>query len=177
MWRRALLGLATAAVLAVPGPARPETGSFRVRDLDPMQAAALEHALAGAVQRLQSQECRQIFSDFQDLSGHPLQRRLDALGVDAPDYLSLILFVDGSGRRSCHGTDTLAVTAPGSRVVYVCGRYFREAQARRPDRAEFVVLHEALHTLGLGENPPDSLAITRRVGERCDQAPASLGIR
>jgi hypothetical protein len=29
------------------------------------------------------------------------------------------------------------------------------------------VLHEALHTLGLGENPPDSFEITRRVGQRC----------
>ena len=60
-----------------------------------------------------------------------------------------------------------AVTAPGSRVVYVCGRSFAEAQARSPKRAEMVVLHEALHTLGLGENPPDSGEITRRVGERC----------
>jgi hypothetical protein len=61
----------------------------------------------------------------------------------------------------------MAVTAPGSRVVYVCGRRFAEAQSRSATRAELVVLHEALHTLGLGENPPDSLEITRRVGQRC----------
>jgi hypothetical protein len=30
-----------------------------------------------------------------------------------------------------------------------------------------VVLHETLHTLGLGENPPDSRAITRQVTARC----------
>ena len=61
----------------------------------------------------------------------------------------------------------MALTTPGSRVVRVCGRRFWEAQARNPERAELVVLHEALHTLGLGENPPDSLEITRRVGARC----------
>ena len=61
----------------------------------------------------------------------------------------------------------VALTAPGSRVVYVCGRLFQEVAARSAARAEIVVLHEALHTLGLGENPPDSLKITRRVGERC----------
>jgi hypothetical protein len=49
----------------------------------------------------------------------------------------------------------------------VCGRVFREAASRQESRAEIAVIHEALHTLGLGENPPDSLEITRRVAERC----------
>jgi hypothetical protein len=132
-----------------------------------MHAAAVERALAGAARRLESPTCRRIFSDFRDASGTPLQSRLDALGLAAPDYLSFFVFADGFGRRSCHGTDIMAVTAPGSRVVYVCGRSFAEAQARSPKRAEMVVLHEALHTLGLGENPPDSREITRRLGERC----------
>ena len=61
----------------------------------------------------------------------------------------------------------MAVTAPGSRVVYVCGRAFTEAQSRSAERAELVVLHEALHTLGLGEDPPASPEITRLVGRRC----------
>ena len=33
--------------------------------------------------------------------------------------------------------------------------------------AEIIVLHEALHTLGLGENPPLSAVITDRVAARC----------
>jgi len=48
----------------------------------------------------------------------------------------------------------MAVTAPGSRVVYVCGRSFADAQARSAERAELVVLHEALHTLASARTLP-----------------------
>jgi hypothetical protein len=163
-----MAGLVLAALTASPEAARPERSPFRIRDLNPMHAAALERALAGAVLLLlESAECRRIFADFRDGAGAPLRDRLDRLGVTAPDYLTLVVFADGSALRACHGTDVMAVTAPGSRVVRVCGPRFSAAQARSPERAELVVLHEALHTLGLGENPPDSLEITRRVGERC----------
>jgi hypothetical protein len=135
--------------------------------LNPVHAAAVERALAGATRRLEDPGCRTIFSDFHDAAGAPLQDRLDALGLSGRDYLSLVHFADGSTRRTCHRGDVAAVTAPGSRVVYVCGRRFQEVAAGSARRAEIVVLHEALHTLGLGENPPDSLAITRRVAERC----------
>lgn len=33
--------------------------------------------------------------------------------------------------------------------------------------AEAIVIHEMLHSLGLGENPPTSDYITSRVMERC----------
>ena len=167
MRNRLLAGVAAALVAIFPGTAQPHVPRFRVRDLNPMHAAAVERALSGAARRLESAECRRIFEDFRDGAGTPLQERLGALGLDAPDYLSYIVFVDGIGRRSCHGGDVMAVTAPGSRVVHVCGRAFAEAQARSAERAELVVLHEALHTLGLGENPPASLEITRLVGQRC----------
>lgn len=159
--------VAVAMVLVSPRSARPHVPRFRLRDLNPMHAAAVERALRGAARRLESAECRRIFADFRDGSGAPLQDRLDALRLAAPDYLSYIVFADGIGSRSCHGGDVMAVTAPGSRVVYVCGRAFVEAQARSAERAELVVLHEALHTLGLGENPPASPEITRLVGRRC----------
>lgn len=164
---RALASAVAAIVLLAPRNADSHIPRFRVRDLNPMHTAAVERALAGAARRLESPECRRIFADFHDASGAPLQDRLDTLGLAAPDYLAFIVFANGSGSRSCHGGDVMAVTSPGSRVVYVCGRSFLEAQARSADRAELVVLHEALHTLGLGENPPDSLEITRRVGRRC----------
>jgi hypothetical protein len=165
--RHATAWMAISAALASAVPARSELRSIGPLRLNPMDAAAVERALGGAARRLQSPECRRIFSDFRDAAGAPLQDRLDAFGVSAPDYLSLIVFADGSGRRSCQGTDIMAVTTPGSRVVYVCGRHFAQAQRRSPARAEVVVLHEALHTLGLGENPPDNLEISRRVAERC----------
>jgi hypothetical protein len=165
MRRRIVAYVALAA--AFPVSAQPAPGSFRVRDLNPVHGAAVERALAGAARRLESAECRRIFTDFRSTSGAPLQEGLQALGLEAPDYLSLIVFTDGFGRRSCQGSSVMAITAPGSRVVYVCGRRFWEAEARSPERAELVVLHEALHTLGLGENPPSDPEITRGVRERC----------
>jgi hypothetical protein len=139
----------------------------RTLDLGPFYAAAVERAVQGATRRLQNPECRRIFADFRDASGVTLQARLDSLGMPATDYLQRLVFTDGFGHRGCRRGDALALTAPGSRVVYVCGPRFQRAQARRPQTAELAVLHETLHTLGLGENPPDSLEITRQVGARC----------
>jgi hypothetical protein len=36
-----------------------------------------------------------------------------------------------------------------------------------PTLAEAMVIHEMLHTLGLGENPPTTFEITDRVMARC----------
>jgi hypothetical protein len=159
--------MAAAALLMAPGPGQPAYHAARGLELNPMHAAAVDRAVAGASRRLQRPACRRVFHEFHDEAGAPLQDKLDALGVGPADYLSLVVFADGSGRRTCRRNDVLAVTAPGSRVVYVCGRVFNEAAVRQASRAEIAVIHEALHTLGLGENPPDSLEITRRVTERC----------
>jgi hypothetical protein len=156
-----------ACVLVVAGEPGPARSAARTIDLGPFYAAAVGRAVEGAARRLQSAECRRIFADFRDASGHTLQARLDAAGVPAEAYLRRIVFTDGFGHRSCRTGHALALTSPGSRVVYVCGPRFQRAHARRPAEAELAVLHEALHTLGLGENPPDSLEITRQVGARC----------
>jgi hypothetical protein len=57
----------------------------------------------------------------------------------------------------------LAFTQPNSLVVRVCPRLIQF----QGDWAELTVLHELLHSLGLGENPPSSAEITDRVRERC----------
>jgi hypothetical protein len=48
---------------------------------------------------------------------------------------------------------------------------FAEVQLRQPGVAESMVIHEILHTLGLGESPqpgaPTSIEITQRVEARC----------
>ena len=38
---------------------------------------------------------------------------------------------------------------------------------RNRQTAEIIVIHEFLHTLGLGENPPTSEAITAQIALRC----------
>jgi hypothetical protein len=167
MARGAAIWVSTMVLAAAPGQVQPGFHAARGLELNPMHAAALDRAVAGAVRRLERPACRRLFDEFRDAAGAPLQDRLDALGVGPADYLSLVVFADGSARLTCRRDDVLAVTAPGSRVVYVCGRVFNEAATRKASRAEIAVIHEALHTLGLGENPPDSLEITRRVAERC----------
>jgi hypothetical protein len=150
-----------AAVAASPA------GHARSLGMDPLHAAVVERAVEGARRRLRAEECRRIFTDFEDATGAPLQRRLDALQLDGAAWLGRIVFTDGFGQHACRTGTALALTMPGSRVVYVCGSRLRAAQSRRSADAEVVVLHEALHTLGLGENPPDSLSITRQVAARC----------
>jgi hypothetical protein len=159
--------MAVAALALMAAPAR--TAAHRI-GLGPLYGAVVDRAVEGARQRLASDECRRIFSDFHDAAGIPLQRRLDAMRLDPRDYLGRIVFTDGFGHRFCRQGDALALTSPGSRVVYVCGPRLQQAQSRRAADAEIVVLHEALHTLGLEENPPDTHTITRQVVRRCGPA-------
>jgi hypothetical protein len=42
-----------------------------------------------------------------------------------------------------------------------------EIARSRPYEAEVCLIHDMLHTLGLGENPPTSSEITQRVKRRC----------
>jgi len=167
MTRAAAVWMMAVVMGAAPGRVEPGFHGARGLELSPMHAAAVDRAVTGASRRLESGACRRLFHEFHDGAGAPLQDRLDALGVGPADYLSLVVFADGSGRRTCRRDDVLAVTAPGSRVVYVCGRVFNAVAMRKASQAEIAVIHEALHTLGLGENPPDSREITRRVTERC----------
>ena len=100
-----------------------------------------------------------------------LQEKLDALGETGQSYLGkLVLFYEGSGSRACHsskGDDVSAATATGSRVVFICGANFAEGRRPKPFGPEAVIIHETLHSLGLGENPPTSDAITWKVFSRC----------
>ena len=70
-------------------------------------------------------------------------------------------------RAACKRDGILAYTAPGSRAIYLCGRTFLRAAQREPEEARAVVIHEMLHLLGLGENPPAAKEITHRVKQRC----------
>ena len=106
-------------------------------------------------------------SEFQDGAGRPLHAKLSALRTDGPRYLGLLLFIDGRATGWCLAGQTLAYTEPGSRVVFVCGRRFHEAWKRSPAFAEAAIIEQALHTLGLGENPPSPQAITATVQSYC----------
>lgn len=129
-------------------------------------AQALERALPGAAQKLADPKCAELLVEFKDATGRTLRQNLEALGQTPSGYLELIVFADGHLRRSCAKSDNLAVTAPGSRVVYLCPEFAR-AKGRPDGYRENILIHEALHSLGLAENPPSTAEITERVAARC----------
>jgi hypothetical protein len=149
---------------AIDISADPSLSAIRHRKMDEVvRIAVLE-----AHRRLESPRCREIFSGFRDLAGRPLQENLDSLGLTGQGYLAWLLFVDAGFQGRCGGGDVLAYTVPGSRVVYYCGRRFaRKIKEGRLGLLAVLVLHEELHSLGLGENPPGPDEITREVEARC----------
>ena len=149
---------------AGPDANRPE---FLVRIAHDATADTVRRALQGAAARLESDRCRGVFGEFADVAGHPLQEALERTGLSPAGYLSQILFYDGSGHRLCQKGRVLAVAHPGSRVVLVCPEAIRARYRRDPRYVEAILIHEALHTLGLAENPPTSFQITTQVLARC----------
>jgi len=124
-------------------------------------------AVRDAAEKLSSPACREVFSDFRDAEGNLLQKKLDALEVSGADYLGWARFFDGQGKSICESREILAATNPGSRVIFVCTAQFSLVAHREPGLAAALIIHEELHSLGLGERPPDSKAITAQVIARC----------
>jgi hypothetical protein len=130
--------------------------------------AFVKMAVVEAHRRLAGETCREIFGDFRDSSGRPLQERLDSIGQTPQSYLGWIRFSDAQLRGPCARTDVLAFTTPGSQVVSFCGEKFQRAIRRRGvGLVSVIIIHEELHSLGLGEDPPSSEEITRHVQARC----------
>jgi hypothetical protein len=164
MFRRSLvLRLFGFLLLAIPAIANPAP---RLRPLASVYAATLERAREGAARKLASPECLMVLDDFRDAAGRPLAQRLAVFERSAADYLRMVPFLDGSSERLCRGGRAELFTVMGVPRVFVC-RSFADLQIRNPWIAENMVIHEMLHTLGLGENPPSSGEITRRVNDRC----------
>jgi hypothetical protein len=134
----------------------------------PALTPAVRFAILRAHEALENPICRQIFVDFQDSSGRTLQERLDSLGETAQSHLAGMLFYEGWPGRPCPSSRMLAATIPGSRVVYFCGPKFASLIGRDPSALGVAILHEELHSLGLGENPPTADEISRRVAQRCN---------
>jgi hypothetical protein len=126
-------------------------------------ARAVEHA----AEKLSGAECQEVFSDFRDADGRTLQQNLDRLGQTGVGYLHWTLFYDGTGKHVCEVRQILASTSPGSRTVFICAAQFSIVAKHDPGLAAALIIHEELHSLGLGEGPPDSKEITARVIARC----------
>jgi len=127
----------------------------------------LDVARRGAIRRLSTVKCQQVFADFTDQVGHALTTNLVATGRSPMDILAELYFVGADDAIQCRQSGgVVAFTTPGSRVVHVCGkRFIRPALNRKS--GEIVLIHELLHALGLGENPPTSAQISKAVLTRC----------
>jgi hypothetical protein len=137
-----------------------------IRIPDPLARRTTIEALESASAQLADGDCRKILTDFDDGNGRSLADRLSAVAVDIHVYLTMVTFIDESRHKMC-ASGVLAFTAPGSRVVRVCVEELKRINGQQPNYVVATLIHEILHTLGLGENPPSSSEITKRVIARC----------
>jgi hypothetical protein len=151
------------ALTAAPASGGAQAG---LRPLPTLEARTVEFAREGAMRRLREPGCRALLDEFRDAEGRPLSSKLAAFGVSADQYLAMVPFLDGTQRPLCRSGQSQLLTMRGVARVLVC-KPFLETVDRNRVSAEVYVIHEMLHTLGLGENPPSSLEITQRVTHRC----------
>jgi hypothetical protein len=146
-------------------------GSFNVRIEDGRAAEAVRRAVAGAYERLKDPACQALLHRFSAVRGRLLHENLAATGQSSERYLATrVFFYEGYRLPTCRSRRAkkgLAVTWPGHRSVFVCTTRFSDMAHRNPTEAEVIVIHEMLHTLGLGENPPSSDEITAAVIRAC----------
>src|SRR5262249_40953361 len=136
--------------------------------LDGKARMVVKDSIEGAVRRLGSPTCQGILNEFTDPAGHTLADNLAAWGKAPADALAALYFVEGDGSPRCRTDETTAAfTVPQSRVVHVCGTRFADRFARKTTGGEILMIHELLHALGLGENPPPTAQITATVWRRC----------
>jgi hypothetical protein len=159
-----------AAAVVLTAPAAPlvalQPDRSRILTRTGSDTVAVLMALNGAQRKLRDPECRLLLTDFRDGDGRPLIENLAGFEVEPADYLTKLIIRDGadrSGGSRCR-TDAAAVTVPKDHVVHVCGASFR---LQPSGTRENTLIHEMLHTLGLGENPPSSAEINAQVRRRC----------
>jgi hypothetical protein len=151
------------------GPPFPDGDWPNIHIEDIYTRDATRRAVRGASEWLAQPKCRTLFLEFKDERDLPLTARLRELETDPAGYLRMVLFLDGARSATCERHGVLAFTAQGSRVVYVCGRDFERAWRRDAREVQATIIHEMLHSLGLGEHPPSPREITYRVQRLCWQ--------
>jgi len=144
------------------------------RPLNAYDRSVVERVRARAAAKLDDPECGKLLTDFKDGGGRTLESNLQPWGVNVSGYLLQLSFLDGSPLPACRKREVMMTVIPGVPRVFVCPAGGGRATSRLAQVefasgsvAEAMVIHEMLHTLGLGENPPSTFEITERVRERC----------
>ena len=177
-----LLGVAVALHLLVAGPAGarpvPSVGDNGAEPaapvarraillkLKPLDEGTVRSALDLALAMLASPDCPGVYSDFRRPDGRTPQDELERMGIGPEEFLESLVFTDGSREAVCREGRAVMTATPGRTLIYVCPG-FADFQLRSARKSAAVVIHESLHALGLGENPPSSGEITRRVERLC----------
>ncbi len=139
-----------------------------VRSVDFRLGGPFRLAVAAAADRLLSPTCASVLDEFTNrATGRSLGDALDETGLSAPAFVLGLTYYSASGLPPCRDQGILAYTNPGSRVVFVCPVAFARAARAEPGFAANVLIHEALHSLGLADDLPSSVEITRAVERRC----------
>jgi hypothetical protein len=128
---------------------------------------ALIDALSMADGLLDAPPCLALFEQFRDSAGHPLSMTLAAARETPRERLARLYFADANGNRCRDNPRMIAYTAPGSRVIWICGERFADQFAMAVRPGAFRLIHELLHSAGLGEDPPTSAQITDAVARSC----------
>lgn len=169
----AALALGLAAVSGQAGQDQPAAGRTSPQalflNLKPLDQGTVRRALDLALATLASPGCPQVYADFTLPDGGTPQDKLERMGIGPEDLLETLVFTDGSREPVCQMGRAVLTTTPGSRVVSVCPS-FAQFQIKNPGKSASLMIHESLHALGLGENPPSSNEITQRVERRCWKA-------
>ena len=162
--------LAPAALVAAVSGSRPAVAAEpeSTAYVAPRLGTAFKTTVERAAQRLNEPSCAAVLTDFADgRTGRPLAETLAGTGLTPAAFLSSLAFLDGTGTALCGNAGVMAHTTPGGRAVLVCREQFQGLQRKDRGAAARVLLHEALHTLGLFENPPHPYEINDKVHERC----------
>ena len=147
-------------------PAAPAGRRAILLRLKPLDEGTVRSALDLALALLGSPDCPGIYSEFQRPDGRTPRDELERMGIGPEEFLESLVFTDGSREAVCRRDRAVMTATPGRALIYVCPR-FAAFQIGNPRLSAAVIIHESLHALGLGENPPSSDEINRRVERRC----------
>jgi hypothetical protein len=164
MWRQPVC--VCAVLLAICSHATSATAQILL-DFNGEDGWNMKRVVEAAAVRLAHCSCQKLLFDFVDEQGAPLGTRLASTSRNPVEAFTALRFVNKPLAPQCRTGNRLAFTFPGSQVIYVCSLKLRNESMRNSVRTELILIHEFLHSLGLGENPPTSAAITTQVTARC----------
>ena len=151
---------------ALRARAEPPASVLAARMLPPGPLAmVLAPAVALATERLGTDGCRQVFEELCDFTGRPVARRLEAGERSASSHFARLLFRETREGPCLQGL-VAAWSAWGDVHVRICSQEFRSIAGRDRREAAAILIHEALHTLGVAEDAAKE-PLTAYVRRRC----------